>query len=179
MVVGQLERARVGESPTARTVDAVPTFDAFYLEHRDRIARALGLNLRDTELGVDAADEAFARACQRWSQVSRYDNPEGWVYRVAINWARSWLRRKRRERERQPLLISDASTEDRVLDVDLERAIAQLSDDHRSVVVARFFLDWSVNQTADALGLAPGTVKSRLSRALQQLENELGAEVTP
>lgn len=148
-------------------------FDDFYLEHRDRIARALGLSLRDHELGSDAADEAFARACQRWNQVSGYDNPQGWVYRVAMNWARSWLRRKRREREKQPLLIAETFSEDRTVDVDLERAIGALSDDHRTVVVARFFLDWSVTETADALDLAPGTVKSRLSRALQHLETEL------
>jgi RNA polymerase sigma factor (sigma-70 family) len=173
MVARQLERDRVGEAPTARTARRTASFDEFYGEHRDRIARALGLSLRDVELGGDAADEAFARACQRWNQVSGYDNPEGWVYRVAMNWARSWLRRKRREREKQPLLITDAHGEDRLVDVDLERAIGTLSADHRSVVVARFFLDWSVSQTADALDLAPGTVKSRLSRALQQLEAEL------
>ena len=173
MVVRQLERHRVGEAPTTRTVRTGGTFDEFYSEHRDRIARALSLSLRDAELGGDAADEAFTRACQRWNQVSGYDNPEGWVYRVAMNWARSWLRRKRREREKQPLLVTDSAAEDRLVDLDLERALASLSADHRSVVVARFFLDWSVSQTADALDLAPGTVKSRLSRALEQLEVEL------
>ena len=173
MVVTQLERETVGDAPAARTPPVGRDFDDFYTAHRDRIARALGLSLRDPELGSDAADEAFARACQRWSQVSRYDNPEGWVYRVALNWARSWLRRKKRERDKQPLLIDVAAAEDRLLDVDLERAIESLSHDHRTVVVARFFLDWSVNQTAESLGLAPGTVKSRLSRALEQLEAEL------
>ena len=176
MTVRQLERDRVGEAPIARIRRRGASFDDFYLEHRDRIARALSLSLRDNELGSDAADEAFARACQRWHQVSGYDNPEGWVYRVAMNWARSWLRRKRREREKQPLLLTEGTSEDRVLDIDLERAISALSDDHRSIVVARFFLDWSVTQTAEALDLAPGTVKSRLSRALAQLEAELVGE---
>lgn len=173
MVVTQLERDRVGEAPTGRSPSTDGSFEDFYGEHRDRMARALGLSLRDHELGVDAADEAFARACQRWSQVSTYDNPEGWVYRVAMNWARSWMRRKRRERDKQPLLISESESEDRMLDIDLERALATLSPEHRAIVVARFFLDWSVSQTAEALDVAPGTVKSRLSRALGQLEDQL------
>lgn len=150
-------------------------FEDFYAAHRDELARALGLALRDSALGAEAADEAFARACQRWGQVSAYANPQGWVFRVGLNWARSWLRRVRRERERRPLLAQPHATEDRALDVDLERALEMLSDGHRAVIVARFYLDWSVAETAEALGIAVGTVKSRLSRGLEQLRDILEA----
>jgi RNA polymerase sigma-70 factor (ECF subfamily) len=90
-----------------------------------------------------------------------------------MNWARSWLRRTRRERDKRPLLLNHELIEDDVVDVDLERALGGLSPSHRTVVVARFFMEWSVDETADALGIRPGTVKSRLSRALVQLANEL------
>jgi RNA polymerase sigma factor (sigma-70 family) len=63
--------------------------------------------------------------------------------------------------------------EDDLVDVDLERALGGLSPSHRTVVVARFFMEWSVDETAEALGIRPGTVKSRLSRALSQLSSEL------
>ena len=150
-------------------------FEDFYAAHRDEMARALGLALRDGALGAEAADEAFARACQRWGQVSSYANPQGWVFRVGLNWARSWLRRVRRERERRPLLAQPHATEDRTRDLDLERALATLNDAHRAVIVARFYLDWSVVETAEALGIAAGTVKSRLSRGLEQLREVLEA----
>ena len=154
-----------------RVVDAVVAarFDDFYSSHRDDMARALGLALRDAELGAEAADEAFARACQRWGIVSAYANPQGWVYRVGLNWARSWMRRARRERERRPLLAQPHAIEDRPRDLDLEHALDSLNDAHRAVIVARFYLDWSVAETATALGIASGTVKSRLSRGLEQL----------
>ena len=148
-------------------------FYTFYGQNRDQIARALSLSLRNADLGAEAADEAFVRACQRWAEVSTYANPQGWVYRVAMNWARSWLRRSRRERDKRPLLVKSELMEDQVLDVDLERALEGLSAAHRTVVVARFFMDWSVEETADVLGIRPGTVKSRLSRALDQLAEEL------
>ena len=51
----------------------------------------------------------------------------------------------------------------------LVRALRQLSVDHRTVVVGRYYLDWSEEQLATALDIAPGTVKSRLSRALTHL----------
>ncbi len=57
----------------------------------------------------------------------------------------------------------------------LAQALAALDPKHRSVVVLRYLLDWSVEQTAEALDIAPGTVKSRLHRALAQLETHMGA----
>ena len=148
-------------------------FDSFYAENRDQIARALSLSLRNPDLGAEAADEAFVRACQRWPEVATFTNPQGWVYRVGMNWARSWLRRTRREREKRPLIVKEEMAEDPIVDVDLERAMATLTPGHRTVVVARFFMGWSIQETAEALGLRPGTVKSRLSRALKQLAGEL------
>ncbi len=173
LTVNAAERA--ARVPTG-SIDAVSIrFEDFYAAHRNEMARALGLALRDVSLGAEAADEAFARAYQRWGQVSAYVNPQGWVFRVGLNWARSWLRRMRRERERRPLLAQSHITEDSARDVDLERALATLSDSHRAVIVARFYLDWSVTETADALGIAAGTVKSRLSRGLEQLRDVLEA----
>ena len=153
-------------------------FDTFYAANRDQIARALSLSLRNPDLGADAAVEAFVRACQRWAEVSTFTNPQGWVYRVAMNWARSWLRRARREREKRPMLVEAEFAEDQIVDVDLERALERLAPNHRTVVVARFFMEWSVEETAEALGIRPGTVKSRLSRALDQLAGELGENPT-
>ena len=187
-MVMEVERRRVAEDPQRSTAprshdapgraDGRRDFDTFYAANRDQIARALSLSLRNPDLGAEAADEAFVRACQRWAEVSTFTNPQGWVYRVAMNWARSWLRRARREREKRPLLVKAEFAEDQIVDVDLERALESLAATHRTVVVARFFMEWSGEETAEALGIRPGTVKSRLSRALNQLAGELGENPT-
>jgi len=145
-------------------------FDTFFTLHHDDLVRALTLALGDVELGRDATAEGFARALQRWPKVSTYANPAGWVYRVGLNWARSRWRKRRRER-----LVLSVDPVDRVAptvearDGRLLDALRQLSHDHRAVVVGRYYLDWSEAQLAEALDVAPGTVKSRLSRALAQL----------
>jgi len=148
-------------------------FDGFYRVHRDQIARTLALTLGDEALGFEAADEAMARAYERWDEVSDYANAEGWVYRTGLNWARSWLRRRKRAADKAPLVADAGEVADREVDVDLAVALTKLTDDQRAVVVLRFYNDWSVEATAAALGIAPGTVKSRLSRALATLSDEL------
>lgn len=175
------ETAAGGTAGREITVDAADAdlatrsvdFDHFYRSNRDSVGRALALTLGDDSLGFEAADEAMARAYERWTVVAGYQNAEGWVYRTGLNWARSWLRRRKRAADKAPLLAQPASGFDGVIDVDLANALSKLHDDHRAVVVLRFYKDWSVEQTAEALDIAPGTVKSRLSRALAILNDEL------
>ena len=148
------------------------SFADFYRDHCERIGHALLVTLGDHELARDATNEAMARALHRWKSVSRYSNPTGWVYRVGLNWARSWLRRRRREQER-PLVVVQSTAAVEPADEELQTAIDALSVDHRAIVVCRFFLDWSVEETANALDIPPGTVKSRLSRALAHIRAHL------
>lgn len=167
------------EDPTdstmaTRSVATFGDFDAFYRQHRDGLVRGLGLALGDVNLAADAVDEAMTRAVQRWSKVSGFARPEAWVYRVALNWATSRFRRRQRDRKYAPLVArSDLVSDGAGIDPSIRTALAELPIDQRSVVVMRYFLDWNVSQTAEALGIADGTVKSRTSRALRFLSQQL------
>ncbi|MEO0494402.1 MAG: sigma-70 family RNA polymerase sigma factor [Actinomycetota bacterium] len=143
-------------------------FASFFADHQRSIASALALTLRDDLLASDATAEAMARAFQRWDDVGRYANPAGWVYRVGLNWARSRRRKWMREVFRSESPDREAPPAPEV-DPTLDRALAALPVEQRAVVVCRYLLDWSEFQTAEALQIAPGTVKSRLSRGLDRL----------
>ncbi len=150
---------------------AAADFDTFYAEHHAPMIRGLALALGDDGFGREAADEGFTRALQRWRTVSRYRNPAGWVYRAGLNWARSRRRRQRRE-----LLLDGGPTDttergqlDHRPDRTVTAALRRLPIDQRAVIVARYYLDWSEADIATALDIAPGTVKSRASRALSEL----------
>jgi len=180
--IGQLERLSHVQQPDAATMPAFdpglhlvveagrPSFSDFYAATRDNVGRALAVTLRDGDLAADAVDEAMVRAYQRWDAVSAMDNPAGWVYRVGLNHARSRIRRLTRyfTDDRHEGIVSAPFVEPAIM-----RALGELSVDHRSVVVCRLLLGWSEADTAAALGIRPGTVKSRLSRALAQLETRL------
>jgi RNA polymerase sigma factor (sigma-70 family) len=171
-------RPTVAMAPPDRSEDAlseghdVRSFDAFYASSRTPIGRAVALAVGDVDLASDATDEAMARAYERWTLVSRLERPEGWVYRVAVNWSVSVLRRRRRSLHR----LYEPATADgpQMPDPALHDALGSLDVKHRSVVVCRHLLGWSVAETADALGVHEGTVKSRLHRALRVLQSRLG-----
>ena len=147
-------------------------FEAFYADRSDEVYRTLAVTLRDWDLAREATDEAMVRAYSRWGRVSRLDSPSGWVYRVAYNWALDRLRR------RAPLLenLVGGSVEDPLPRPDLSKALDALPVEQRAVVVLRVVHDWSEEDVAYALDVPVGTVKSRLSRALQILRSEIDDE---
>lgn len=144
-------------------------FTEFYAATRSRLVKAVTATIGDTDLALDAVDEAMTRAYQRWSRVATLDNPSGWIYRVAVNWATSALRRRRvRPSGRHHFTELPPAAEP-----DISRALAELDVRQRAVVVCRYLLGWSESQTATALNIPVGTVKSRLHRANRQLSVRL------
>lgn len=142
-------------------------FGAFYRETWDRVYRPLAVIVRDHELAAESVDEAMVRAFQKWSTVSAYDNPVGWVYRVASNYAKNRLRRRWRE---VPWRDVEPSWEMRTPHPEVMAAISRLPLGQRQVVVLRFVFDWSLREVGEALDIPEGTVKSRLHRALETLK---------
>ena len=147
-------------------------FEDFYRAEWDSVYRPLVATLGDPHLARDAAAEAMARAYQRWSKVRTYSNPQGWVYRVGLNWARSRFRKQRREVLSENLPARSSSRDEIDLD-DMEKALRALPLDQRAVVVLRYYMDWSQEEIAGALGIPVGTVKSRIHRGLRRLEQEV------
>jgi RNA polymerase sigma-70 factor (ECF subfamily) len=150
------------------------SFDDFFRVHREPIFRAIALTIGDRDLAAEATDEAMVRTFERWRRVRDYTNPPGWAYRVALNWARSRLRR-RKFRDDRPV-PEVGGIDESPSDPTLLAAVAVLPMEQRSVIVLRFFLDWSQEQIAEALDLPVGTVKSRTTRALERLRHMRGVQ---
>lgn len=148
-------------------------FEEFYRWERPGVYRALALTLGDADLAAEAVDEALVRAYQRWGRVRHYDNAAGWAYRVGLNWALSRTRKRKRALPVASVPEAGAAPPPTAPDDELETALAGLPEQQRAVVVLRYHLDWSTEQAAAALGVAPGTVKSRLHRALVALRDAL------
>lgn len=168
--VPSMTTAKSESADTTSVVLRESDFASFYDARYTSIVRALSITLGDPGWGQEAADEAMTRAFDRWHDVSTYANPSGWVYRVGLNWGRSWHRRLNR---RLPW-SADEAVLPQTTDVALNAALKDLDIKYRSVVVCRYLLDWSTAQTAEALDLADGTVKSRLAEGLTRLRVELG-----
>lgn len=153
--------------------DADPDAVAFCATEFPRLVGALGLYVGDEAVAEELAQEALLRACRRWERVSRMESPGGWTWRVARNLANSHLRRRRAEwRARARLSTADRTddaTDEFAERVAVRRAVADLPERQRNVLVARYFLDWSVQMTARELGMSADAVRSLSKRAVAAL----------
>lgn len=150
------------------------TFAAFYEENVVQVTRALTATLGDPIVAQDAAQEAMAKACAQWTKLDTYDNPAGWCYRVGMNWATSrWRKRRREVLGREVINPGVSQPIDLTEDNHIAAALLKLPIDQREVIVLRLVQDWSIAETAEALGIPPGTVQSRYSRALTRLRQIL------
>ncbi len=153
-----------------------PTFERFWHQERERLRGALTFTLDDADLAAEVVDEAMTRAYARWRSVARLNDPAGWVFHVAMNIARSALRKRRLrptfDQTDPQVLERGPATKDIPPDLDLWAALRDLPIAQREVVVLRFHLDWALERIATAVDAPVGTVKSRLHRALDTLQQK-------
>ena len=122
----------------------------------------------------DLVQNTLLRCFTAWSKVANANDRDAYVFRILLNCYRD-SRRRRWWGERPTAALPDRGSDDLTEQVDMSdavhRALGDLSKVNREVVVLRYYAHLSGQQTAEVLGVAPGTVKSRLSRALNQLSN--------
>ena len=179
-----IERARQGDQAA---------YGELVRDHQEIAFRVAFLITRSAPDAEDVTQEAFIKA---WRALGRFrtDAPfRPWLLRIVANEARNRVRSNRRRREvpdpgvetgdrRQPYaepVDPGPSPEERTLAADERRlllaALDRLRDEDRLVIGARYLLDLSEAEMAEALGIARGTVKSRLSRAMSRLRAGLEA----
>jgi RNA polymerase sigma-70 factor (ECF subfamily) len=163
---------------TSGRLDAVepdrPDFVAFYEAHRDRLYRALWLMTRDAHDADELSQEAFLRLWERWDRVSGVADPEGYLYRTAMN-----LFRNRRRRAVLALRRAvGAAPRDELEQVEARdtilRAMDALTPAQRAALVLTDLLDLTSEEAASALRVRPSTVRVLAARGRATLRDRLG-----
>jgi RNA polymerase sigma-70 factor (ECF subfamily) len=153
-------------------------WEPLVLAHQEAVFRLCYLLLGDPDDAEDVAQETFLRA---WNYLGRFDPARPlrpWLLSIASNLASNrrrsagrYLAALTRAFRNEP--PSSTSTEEKTAGhmeaSELWKAVQNLSVPDQQVIYLRYFLDLPVAETAEALQVAEGTVKSRLSRALDRL----------
>ncbi len=143
--------------------------------------------VRDQGIAEDLAQEAFARVFRHARTYKGKGSFIGWLRRIVVNLAKDALRKRGRGKAVSLDDLSSPEIADRQpgpadilgskwLSQEVRAAMATLSEEHRAVVVMRFFGNKSMQEIAADLGCPVGTVKSRLHYALQQIRDVVPIE---
>ena len=163
----------VAEAPAAREVD----FESFFREEHPRVFRLAYLLSGDRAEAADVAQEAMARALERWDRVRAMASPGGYVVRTAVHLHHRRLRRLRlRSREVDsgvvPAEVDPASRA--AARSDVMRALMSLPPGQRQALVLTEWLGLDSAEAGRVLGIGPSSVRARVHRARAAFKEALG-----
>ncbi|OFW58177.1 MAG: hypothetical protein A2133_00715 [Actinobacteria bacterium RBG_16_64_13] len=143
-----------------------------------RLVRALAIVAGDKETAADAVQEAFVCLVRGWDRLSTYEDPVGWVRRVALN----KIRQHQRSLSRQARLLLKIGQEPslpvelRSSDPELWERLRTLPPKQRTAVALHYMGDLTAREVAHVMHVSEGTVDQHLHRALRALREALEAE---
>jgi RNA polymerase sigma-70 factor (sigma-E family) len=155
-------------------------FDEFASGAVSRLYRAALLMVGDHHQAEDLTQDVLARVYVAWPRIS--GDPHGYAYRVLANATSNYWRWRTRHPESQLGPAGSERSTGALDDAVVQRAevvdaLRELPPRQRAVVVLRYYLDLSEAQTAQALDVSTGTIKSQNAKALAHLREALGVEL--
>ena len=169
--------------------DDLDAFEVFFRRHRPLIERTAHALTGDHAVAEEVLQDTFLRAYRHRLSLRLDVSPVPWLYRVALNLCYSRLGRRRLAVE--PIGETNTSTlrdhspepaelaEREELRRSIRKGIAALPEKHQLVIVLYYLNGLSLQETADTLGIALGTAKSRIHYALHALREHLALERHP
>ncbi|WP_411104954.1 SigE family RNA polymerase sigma factor [Streptomyces sp. cmx-4-9] len=158
-------------------------FHAFFERHHAELARLAHLLTGEADAADDLAADALLALWHRWDRVRASGQPVAYARGVVANMARSRIRSAVRERRRVALFWAHREERTENPDVagvvDVRGALRRLPFRKRACVVLRHAFDLSEKDTALALGVSVGTVKSQTSKGMAELQRLLGTQDAP
>ena len=140
------------------------------------IRNLMGRCCGDASLADDLSQQVFLQAWKSMPQLQQSARFGPWLKRLAINTWLQHVRRKDAVGEAVAYEDDTAARQDPVgIAMDLDRALAKLSDEARTCVVLAYHEGMTHDEIAEYTGMPPGTVKSHIRRGSQRLRRQLAA----
>jgi len=167
-------------------------FDLLVLKYQHKIVNLIMRYVRDPELSLDIAQEAFIKAYRALPRFRGDSAFYTWMYRIAVNTAKNHLAAQRRRPMDVELDLQDPEQYDlhaKLKETDtpegvtlsnelketVERAIAALPEDLRTAIILRELEGMSYEEIAETMDCPVGTVRSRIFRARDAIGKKVGS----
>jgi len=136
-------------------------FDAFFADEHERLFRALYFVTGDRQDAEELMQDAFLKVWERWDRVSKVDDPQGYLFRAALNGFRMRRRRAATALRKLSLTAPDRDLfQESEIRADVRRMLLSLSPRQRAALVLTDLLGYSSDDAAHILRIRPSTVRA-------------------
>lgn len=153
-------------------------FADYVMEHKHSFYRLSYSYVKKPEDAMDVVQEAIHKALKSVHRLEDATKMHSWFYKIVVNAALDFLRKKKRVQvtDDDTLEFLSQGESDVYEDQDVRRAIEDLPEMYRVIIILRFFEDLKLEDIAHILGENENTIKTRLYKALRLLKVELSQE---
>lgn len=162
-------------------VERESLFEGLVEDYMERIYNLCYYMTGEPEAARDLTQESFLRAYKALDKFRGESSYYTWLYKIALNRCRTYLKKRSREHNVSLDDLQDAGWDpaydppDNMLEImSVRKAFASLDSEHREILLLFYFGELKYEEIAEALDIPMGTVKSRLSRAKSALKEALG-----
>ncbi len=150
-------------------------FEDYIIRHKEAIYRLAYSYVRNSDDALDMVQESIYKAFTSLDSLKDFGAIKTWFYRIVVNTCLDFIRIRGREivAGQEYLIDNSPGASDSYSDIDLNRALGELPDNYRGIIVLRYFEDLQLNQIAQVLDININTVKTRLYRGLDLLRIEM------
>ncbi len=176
----------MGEIPSCSAQKVVDSFDVqeFIDAHGDRLLRSAYLLCGDEMEAQDLVQETLFQAIKSWRGFRGESGLYTWVHGILLNLCRRYHRKQKRLVYDEERVLKETFQADDAREMDqdfcatsLTEAMQELSQEHREVLILRYFESMKIEEIAQQTGVSNGTVKSRLHYAVRRLEEIIPQEM--
>ena len=162
--------------------DTTYDIEALMREYGNDVLRTAYSYVNDRSAAEDCFQETFIKAYKNLGSFRGESSVKTWLIRITVNVCKDYLKSAYQKHVvpmmefEEDAIVSDndfEEVENKDRNQQILDAVNSLPDNHREVIMCVFYNEMSIEEAGEALGIPPGTVKSRLHRAKEQLKNKL------
>jgi RNA polymerase sigma factor (sigma-70 family) len=165
-------QAESGAAELRLTSVAAAGFDAFFADEHERLFRALYFVTGDRQDAEELMQDAFLKVWERWDRVSKVEDPQGYLFRAALNGFR--MRRRRAATALRKLSLTTPERDlfqESEIRTDVRRMLLSLSPRQRAALVLTDLLGYSSEDAAGILRIRPSTVRALATQGRNALRS--------
>lgn len=145
------------------------------VENKEKHYRLAYSYVKNVDDALDIVQESIYKAFSSIDSLKEPQYIKTWFYKIVVYTSLDFLRKRKRfiVADEEFLINHDEGTVDVHSDIDLQKALDDLPDEYRSIIILRFFEGLKIKEVADILDENINTVKTRLYKSLEKLRIEM------
>ncbi|MBS5984277.1 RNA polymerase sigma factor [Clostridium butyricum] len=149
--------------------------EKYLIENREYYYRLAYSYVKNEADSLDIIQESIIKALTSIESLKEIEKVKSWFYKIVIRTSIDYIRKNKKYNDMIDISeIINNGKSDEYKDLDLYKALDELDETYKTIIILRYFEDMKINDIADILDENPNTVKTRLYAGLKKLKIDIG-----